>query len=264
MGQALLAQYAEDAPECRRTSRAAALPHLREADVMWARRVWREIDLREKINLPLYVPQGEVHGCISLFDVLCRALLTEGRITAYHPGPLLQDDSFSRPLVAQEVDSILMHQDTVRTENITTGELVPVVQEVRVMASEVTRYRIKEDWIFDRQRSVMDVRIIGLAPMREVRGEDGELLGHAPLFWLHYPECRQLLAEWLAPYPGNDAVRPSFDDIFQHRMFNSLVVKVSNVHDRGIGDHLSGVDALEEAARCEQDLLQWEQDMWAY
>ncbi len=238
--------------------------YIREADVMWSRRVWRQIDLREKANQPLYFPLSPIEDRKCLFDVIRDALLSEGSVTAYDPGALLRDDGFTDPLAAEEVKAMLHRVDTVYTEDPASGALIPVAVESDVDAAEVSRYLIKEDWIFDKQRGVMDIRIIGLAPMREVRGEDGELRGHAPLFWLYFPELRYLLAQHDAFNRFNDAARPSFEDVFRKRLFTSTIVKVSNVQDRWIADHLTGVDALLEAERLKQELFEWEHDLWHY
>ncbi|MFN9324264.1 MAG: hypothetical protein ACK6A5_02620, partial [Flavobacteriales bacterium] len=52
-----------------KTKRVVPYTHIREADVMWARRVWRTIDLREKMNHPLYYPTEAINDRKSLFDV---------------------------------------------------------------------------------------------------------------------------------------------------------------------------------------------------
>jgi len=252
-------------PEAEDGPRAVIPPaHIREADVMWARRVWRVLDLREKINHPLFFPLEPIEDRKCLFDVLRDALLTEGSITAYDAGPLLRDDEFDTPLDAAGLDAIFTERDTVYTEDLESGQLVPVEQELALDAAQITRYLLKEDWVFDKQRGVMDIRIIGLAPMREVRGEDGELRGHAPLFWLYYPELRYLLAQHEAFNRHNDAARPTFEDVFRKRLFSSTIVKVSNVHDRWISDHLTGMDALLEAERMKEVLFEFEHDLWHY
>ena len=92
---------------------------------------------------------------------------------------------------------------------------------------------IKEDWIFDRQRSVMEVHIIGIAPMIEERGQNGELRGYHPLFWLYYPECRILFSRWAAL--EEEGVRLSYEALFAERRFSSTITKVSNMYDRSIG-----------------------------
>ena len=68
------------------------------------------------------------------------------------------------------------------------------VQRIEVTTEEIKMYKLKEDWFFDRTRGVMDVRIIGIAPMKEVRGPNNELRGYRELFWLYYPECRYVFA----------------------------------------------------------------------
>ena len=258
-----LAVAAQDGPDDG-PRQVVPLTNIREADAMWARRVWREIDLREKVNHPLYFPLQPLEDRQCLFDVIRNALLSEGSITAYDPGPLLQDDSFTDPLTLTELETLFHRRDTVYTEDLETGELVPVVQDIDVEAASITRYLLKEDWVFDKQRSVMDIRIIGLAPMHEVLGDDGELRGHAPLFWLYFPELRFLLAQHKAFNRHNDAARPTFDEVFTKRLFSSTIVKVSNVQDRWISDHLTGTDALLEAERMKQDLFEFEHDLWHY
>ena len=43
---------------------------------------------------------------------------------------------------------------------------------------DIIRYEIKEDWFFDKQRSVMDVRIIGISPVVYFRNEEtGDIMG---------------------------------------------------------------------------------------
>ena len=238
--------------------------NMREADAMWARRVWREIDLREKFNHPLYFPLEPIEDRQCFFDVLRNSLLTEGSITAYHPGSLLQDDAFTDPLTPAELETLFHRRDTVFTEDLETGELVPVIQNINIEAATIRRFLLKEEWVFDKQRSVLDIRIVDLAPMREVRGEDGELRGHAPLFWLYFPELRFQLAQHKAFNRHNDAACPTFDEVFTKRLFSSTIVKVSNVQDRRISDHLTGTDALLEAERMRQGLFEFEHDLWHY
>lgn len=253
-----------DATLAEAQQRVVPYPYIREADAMWCRRVWREIDLSEKINLPYYYPLEPANGLRSLFDVLKDALLTEGAITAYSTGATGQDDAFNTPLTVDQVKELLVHTDTVFTEDLNTGELVPVVQRVAVSGADIKRYRIKEDWVFDRQRSVMDIRIIGLAPMRTVRGDDGEVRGFTPLFWLYFPELRYVLVNAPAFNPWNDAERRSFDHLFLTRAFSSRIVKVSNVYDRSIAEYRTGVDGLLEGEAIKQELFDFEHDLWHY
>jgi len=247
------------------TKKVIPYPFIREADVMWARRVWQDIDLKEKMNLPLYYPLEEGNGMKSLFDVIKNALLVEGSITAYSTGVTGQEDDFRTPLLVSAVRDILEQIDTTYTEDPDTQELVPVIQRVAVNTQDVTRYRVKEDWFFDRQRSERYIRIIGIAPLKERISADGEPTGaYETLFWLYFPECRYVFANWDAYNRFNDAERRSFDDLFQKRMFNGTVIKESNVYNRKLDDVYTGMDRLLKAEEIKEKLFILEHDLWSF
>ncbi|MBS1569122.1 MAG: gliding motility protein GldN [Bacteroidetes bacterium] len=247
-----------------KTQRVVPYPFIREADVMWYRRVWREIDLREKINLPLYYPTEPIHDRKSLFDVIKQGILDDGSVTAYDPGPTAQDDEFTKPLLPTEVKALLTKTDTTQTEDILTGEMKSVITTSEVTSDKIKKYVLKEDWIFDKQRSVMDIRIIGLCPKQEILGDQGEVRGYKPLFWLYFPELRYVLVNWDVFNRENDAERRSFDHLFWTRQFNSTITKVSNVYDRNIVQYQSGIDALLESERIKADLFDFEHDLWNF
>ncbi|MBL7962366.1 MAG: gliding motility protein GldN [Flavobacteriales bacterium] len=246
-----------------KTQRVIPYPHIREADVMWARRVWRTIDLREKINHTLYYPVEPINDRKSLFDVIKQALLVEGSITAYDVGPIAQDDEFRKALLPSQLKEIFVRKDTVSVED-QDGNMVQQVVENTLTSRDIKQYRLKEDWIFDKQRSKMDIRIIGIAPMKEVRGDDGEIRGYTPLFWLYYPELRYVLANWDVFNRENDAERRSFENVFWTRQFNSYITKWSNVYDRQVVDYKQGIDALLEGEEIKQALFEFEHDLWNF
>lgn len=247
-----------------KTQRVVPYPYIREADVMWYRRVWREIDLREKINLPLYYPTEPIHDRKSLFDVIKQGILDDGSITAYDVGPTAQDDEFTKPLLPTEVKALLTKTDTTQTDDILTGEMKTVISTSEVTSDKIKKYVLKEDWIFDKQRSVMDIRIIGICPKQEIIGDQGEVRGYKPLFWLYFPELRYVLVNWDVFNRENDAERRSFDHVFWTRQFNSTITKVSNVYDRNIVQYQSGIDALLESERIKADLFDFEHDLWNF
>lgn len=247
-----------------KTKRVVPYTHIREADVMWARRVWRTIDLREKMNHPLYFPTDAINDRKSLFDVIRQGLMVDGSITAYDAGPLLDDDEFKKALLPGDLQNMFTRMDTQYTENLSSGDMEMVVQEINLESRDIKMYKVKEDWIFDKQRSTMDVRIIGMAPMREMRGEDGEIRGYAPMFWLYYPECRYVFANWEAFNRENDAERRSYEDIFWKRQFSSYITKWSNVYDRGINEYKQGLDALLEGEEIKSALFVFEHDLWNF
>lgn len=238
---------------------------LREADVMWLQRVWRRIDLREKMNHPFYYPEKPAQGRKNLFDVIRSAILDDGTLTAYSPGPLNDNDMFTLRMTTNEVKDKLFSKDTVYTQDLNTGQMVPQVVTTEVDGKVVKCYDVKEEWFFDRQRSVMDVRIIGICPMQEVTDpQTGEYRGLKPLFWIYYPEARYVFAKSEVFNRGNDVERRTYEDIFWKRMFSSRITKVSNVYDRGIREYENGLKALLEAEKIKTDIMNMEHDLWSY
>jgi gliding motility associated protien GldN len=127
---------------------------------------------------------------------------------------------------------------------------------------------LKEEWYFDKQNSSLNVRIIGLCPIQEYyRDEDvkQESAQRRPLFWVYFPEAREILAGREVFNPANTARNPSFDDIFMKRTFNSYIVKEGNVYNnRDISSYLSGKDAMLESKRIENSIFDYEQNLWEY
>jgi gliding motility associated protien GldN len=234
--------------------------NLREADVMFAKRVWREIDLREKMNQYLASPKGR------LIDVLMAAI-DAGELTAYDPTATKDDpngDSFSKPLTGAQARSKMADSAVVDQFDKNTGDKIGS----KVMAGEfnpdsVVKFRIKEDWVFDRQRSVFEPRIIGIAPLFKPKAA-GLDLDYQPAFWIYFPEARPILAVKEAVSRNNDATGLSFDDCFVKRIFTSYIVKQSNDKDERIRDYAQGIDKLYESERIKKTLLDYELDLWKY
>lgn len=238
---------------------------LREADVMWSKRVWRVIDLREKINLPLYYPDSPILDRKSLFDAIrTAALQVNPTITCFDNAAT--DDEFRYDMTQTEVLRKLISWDTLDipdVENNGNSKKTPVPTETT--SADIWKYWVKEDWFYDKQRSMMDVRIIGLCPLIEKRSESGEHMGgDKPLFWIYFPEARPVFANTEVYMRHNDAERRTLDDIFWKRMFSSYVRKESNVYDRGIYDYKVGLDQLLESERVKNDIFTYEHDLWHF
>jgi gliding motility associated protien GldN len=133
-----------------------------------------------------------------------------------------------------------------------------------IQSDDIIQYKIKEDWFFDRERSVLDVRIIGIAPVIYERSSDGAIMGTKELFWLYFPECRYVFQNFFVQSRQNDSQRMSFDDLFWKRMFQSYVEKESNIYDRDVDTYKAGVDALLESEKIKEKIFIFEHDLWSF
>jgi gliding motility associated protien GldN len=237
-------------------------PNLRESDVAFKKRVWREIDVREKMNQYLASPKGR------LIDVLLDAI-TRGELTAYDPTPGKKDDpggdSFTTPLTGAQARGRLASDSSVvekrdKDNNVISSSLVAG----DFNPDSVLKFRIKEDWIFDKQRSVFEPRIVGIAPLIKPKGTGSLDIDYQPAFWIYFPEARPILATKEVVSRNSDATGLSFDDVFMKRIFTSYIVKESNDKDERIKDYAQGIDKLYESERIKKSLLDWELNLWQY
>jgi gliding motility associated protien GldN len=237
-------------------------PWVRESDVVWSRRVWRVIDVREKMNQAFYFPEEPHQNWRNLTTVLFDAL-KGGKLTAYDA--MSPTDEFVVPLTYADIMKRLEGVDSLHLQRSKPPyDWYDTIVPRTFNPSDVKRFRIKEDWFFDKQRSVMEVRIIGICPVKDNLDKNGVFRAYEPLFWIYYPEARPILAKAEVFNFRNGAERRSYDDIFWKRLFASYVYKEENVFDRKITDYAQGIDALLESDRIKRELIDFEEQMWEY
>jgi len=230
---------------------------IRESDVFWEKRIWRVIDVREKMNLPFAYPEQP------FFKILSDAA-TKGDLPVYS----VDEDGakFKKRLSTEDVLSMLSKSDTVITFDPETYEEKITIVNNDINWEDVKRFRIKEVWFFDKETSTMQVRILGIAPMIDVRDNEGNFRFEKPMFWVYYPHARELFARHrVYTMGGNMNATISWDDYFEMRYFASYVYKESNVYDRKLEDYIPpSVDLQMESERIKAEIFNWEHDLWQY
>ena len=233
--------------------------HVREADVLWSKWVWREIDTRTKQNLPFKYPGDEYSGGGMYIEILMDAI-KKAKVTAF------QDDRFTTPMTIEEVLALVVGKpDTTYIETV-TGELQMKIINKSFNPDAISKFRLKEQWIFDKNLGRMVVRIIGIAPYIDRFNEDGSYRLSLPMFWLHYEELRNTNVKYEVYNPENDVYRITWDDFFEKRMFSSYIYKstMNNPLQDDIKNYKSGVDRLYESEEIREKLFNKEHDLWVY
>ena len=242
----------------------APLPTIRESDAVWSRTVWRIIDLREKTNQHFYYPTREIQGRSNLFNILLKEI--EGKtITAFDAS--VTDDEFKEPINYNQVkqqfgDSV----KTIKVTDINTGDNRDSIVQADIPTHEVKQLEIKEVWYFDKQKSTLQVRILGICPIRVYKkdAKDSTYV-RKKLFWVNYPEIRPILAKNESLNEFNGARSLSFDDLFLTRRFDGYIVKEENTYNnRSIEQYATGEYAAKESARIKNSIFNYEQDLWEY
>ncbi|MBI1782002.1 MAG: gliding motility protein GldN [Sphingobacteriales bacterium] len=242
-----------------------AYEHIREDDAVYRQRVWREIDIREKMNLPFRYSANEDNGNQRFIAILVKAI-KDSVVTAFDP----IDDRFTTPLpVAKAMNQFGGGMDTVPSYDLNGNLIKYVVTPKEVDPDSITKFRIKEEWVFDKESSRMFVRILGIAPLKKLQTSTGITIGDEdiPMFWVYYPDMRPVLAKYEAYNNKNFGGRMTWEELFENRFFASYITKstLDNPYDLRLKAIFKDpILRLLEGDNIKEKIFNYEQDLWSY
>jgi gliding motility associated protien GldN len=240
-----------------------------DRDILYSRMVWEKIELDERVNFPLYYPIDTNNigkNRRSLFDVLMTNI-KNGNIKNIY------DDSYfntKRTLKDIEASMVLVDTTELGREQINAGEALSpeYVRRVQIDAGYISEYRIKGMWYFDKRLGELKYRLLGIAPVApDVNFLDSDTPDMVELFWVFFPDAREVLHKAKSFNNENSAIPLSFDHLLNARRFNGYVYQEENVQgDRKISEYISdnALMQLLESDRIKEKIRDFEMDMWTY
>jgi len=247
-----------------------AYEYIREDDAVYRQRVWREIDVHEKMNLPFVYKATEDNGNQRFIYILLNAIKS-GQITAFDANV---DDRFTTPMTFKQIASGLVNApkvisvpDLIKDPDGSKGIMRDTVIQDEFNPELVERYQIKEEWVFNKQSSTLQVRILGIAPEKTILNADGSFRAVTPIFWVYYPDLRPMLAKFEAYNGKNFGGRMSWEELFEARMFSSRIIEstIDNPGAQMIEAYIKDpILRLLEGDKIKEKIFNYEQDLWSY
>ncbi len=247
-----------------------AYEHIREDDAVYRERLWREIDIREKQNLPFRYAANEDNGNQRFISILFKAIQDgpdNGGVTVFDP----IDDRFTTPLTVAEVANKISGGSVSVPIYDSLGNITGYKETVaEVNLDSFYKFRIKEEVIFDKESSRLFWRILGIAPVKNVITSQGLNIGETELFWVYYPDMRSIFAKYEVYNGKNFGQKMSWEDLFESRMFYGRIVKstMNNPYDRYLSEFQglkeNKILQLLEGEDIKDRIFNYEQNLWSY
>jgi len=240
-----------------------------DRDILYSRMTWEKVVLDERVNFPLYYPIDTNNigkNRRSLFDVLI-SNVRSGKIKNIY-----DDSYFNNKRTLKDIQAAMTMVDTTELgiEQINAGETLSAeyINRRDITAADIVEYRVKGMWYFDKRLGELKYRLLGIAPVApDVNFIDTETPDLVELFWIFFPDARDVLHEAKTFNNENSAIPLSFDHLLNSRRFNGYVYQEENVQgDRKISEYISdnALMQLLESDRVKDKIRNFEMDMWSY
>lgn len=243
--------------------------YIEDRDILWSKNVWEVIDLDERVNFPYYYPIDTINigaSRRSLYDVLMSGIKS-GKIKNIYT-----DSYFTEKRTLSDISAAISKIDTtdLGREQYNAGEEIDqqYIDRRDLSSADIMQYHVRGMWYFDKRQAELKYRLLGIAPVApDVNFIDDEEPDLVELFWVWFPDAREILFEASAFTGGNSSQDITFDHLLNSRRFNAVIYKEDNVQgDREVNDYItqSAFMQLLESERIKEQIRNFEQDMWNY
>lgn len=229
-----------------------------DEDVVWRRDIYRELNLNDDANAPLYYPVEPLGNQVNLFTYMFKLILS-GRIKAYQY-KLDGNESFSdadlvKPKAFLDNYHIYYEKDANGRMRLDNSD---------IPSREVKSYYVKESSYFDQRTSTFHTQVLALCPIMTREDDFGDGGNKYPLFWVKYSDLAPYLSkQQIMTSNLNNAATMSVDDYFVRNQYKGKIYKTNNMLGKTLAQYCPSDSAMsKEQKRIEAELAAFEKNIW--
>ncbi|GHT70893.1 hypothetical protein FACS1894155_00900 [Bacteroidia bacterium] len=231
-------------------------------NMVWIREVYRDIDLRDEKNSPLYYPEQPLGDRMNFFTLIFK-LMSQNKIPGYKY--LDGREIFTDKYKINFAEDILKNYQITYTSQGAGNQVRYTVEDSDIPSNEVLRYTIKEAWYFDQATGMFSTKVLAIAPKLVRQDDEFADPVQIPLFWLLYEDIRPYISRsFIMTSDINNALTYTIDDFFNKKMYDGGIVKTTNMMNRDLAE-VVGDDP--EKLKLAQDSIEtqlkfFEKELW--
>ena len=246
--------------------------YLREDDWLFSEFIWRDIDAREKFNQTFMYIGEDNSGDQRFLSILLNAIkndsvwaFTGDRFTSRK----YYDDIISRINGPKKMR--IDNEDPNRPDVVVSDTVYTFDSKKGLNIDSIYTFRLKEQWIFDKESSRLYTRIIGICPVATITETDKvtnkKTQTQEDLFWIYYPDLRNVLSVKKVYNPNSYAGRGTWDALFEDHRYSGRIIKTSydNPKNKYIQQLVTNpLFRLLEGENIKNRIFNYEQSLWSY
>ena len=229
-----------------------------DEDVVWRRDIYRELDLNEDANAPLYYPVEPLGSQVNLFTYIFK-LMMQGRIKAYQykldGNESFNADDVVKPKSFLDNYHIYYEKDAQGRTHLDNSD---------IPSKEVKSYYIKETTYYDQHTATFHTKVLALCPIMTRDDDFGDGGNKYPLFWVKYDDLAPFLSkQQIMTSNLNNAATMSIDDYFLRNQYKGKIYKTNNMLGKTLAQYCSSDSAMsKEQKKIEAELAAFEKNLW--